>query len=320
MRHAHIQLLLMFVPGVLLAQTLKDGMELYRSGKFVEAKSVLENIVKQDDENAEAHYWLGLVDLNRRYADRDFDEAADQMERAVELNPNNADYQFALGGAYGEKAQNSGLIKKAILAPKIKKAFLRAVELNPKHIQARVALAQYYFMAPSIMGGDEEEGWKQLDEVMKMDEFQGRVLKMVFLERNKKNSEAEDEVKKLVSSRPKDWRGWKNYGYFCVRAKRYDEAIAHFGKYVALRPDTADSFESLAEAQIAKGDNDGAITNLRKSLFIDKTFVPAIYYLGEAYQAKGQKKEAKETYQWVLAESKSGQYHDQAQKKLKELE
>ena len=67
------------------------------------------------------------------------------------------------------------------------------------------------------MGGDEAEGWKQLDEVIKLDEIQGRTVKASFLLRAKKNDEAEKEYKILVNAYPKDWRVWKNYGYFCMQ-------------------------------------------------------------------------------------------------------
>ena len=83
--------------------------------------------------------------------------------------------------------------------------------------------------------------------------------------------------------------------------ERCDEAVKHFQKYVMLRPDTADSYQSLAEALLKKGETDQAMTNLNKSLSIDNEFVPAIISLGEAYQAKGQKKEAKEAYQRAIS-------------------
>ena len=42
--------------------------------------------------------------------------------------------------------------------------------------------------------------------------------------------------------------------------------------------------------------------------------------MGEAYQAKGQKKEAKETYQRAIAVAQNEYYKKQAEKKLKEVE
>jgi tetratricopeptide (TPR) repeat protein len=290
--------LLFFLWAELSAQTINDGIALIDQAKFTEAKLLFEQILKDDDKNAEAHYQLGLILYNHNYKDRNVDEAVDHLEEAVDLNPKNADYQFLYGAAIGEKTQHAGIFKKAFLAPKIKEAFARAVELNPKLVLARYGLAQYYLMAPSIMGGDEEKGWKEIDEIIKLDEVMGRSLKATMLARAQK----------------------KNYGYFQLRNEKADEATKYFEKYVELRPDTADSYQSLAEALLKSSELDQAMINLKKSLSIDKNFVPAIISLGEVYQAKGQKKEAKETYQWAISIAQNDHYKRQAEKKLKEVE
>jgi tetratricopeptide (TPR) repeat protein len=315
-----IVVIVLLMQANLSAQTIDEGVALVQQKRYAEAKAVFEKVLDKNKDDAEAHYRLGLVFYNRGFKSRDVDEAVDHLEKAVDLNSNNADYQFWYGAALGEKAQNAGMIKKAFLAPKIKKAFKRSVELNPQNARARIALAQYYLMAPSIMGGDDAEGWKQLDEAIKLDEIQGRTIKAYFLARAKKNDEAEKEYKILTNTYSKDWHIWKNYGYFYMNIEHYDDAVKNFQKYVVLRPDTADSYQSLAEALLKKGENDQAIMNLNISLSIDKDFVPAIISMGEAYQAKGQKKEAKETYQRAIEVAQNEYYKKQAEKKLKEVE
>ncbi|MGD0591301.1 MAG: tetratricopeptide repeat protein [Bacteroidota bacterium] len=312
--------LILQMHGELIAQTIDEGISLLQQRKFAEARTVFEQILDKDENNAEAHYRLGLVYSNRTNPQRDVDKAVDELEKAVDLKPDSANYQFRYGVALGEKTQKAGIIKQAFLAPKVKNAFKRAVELNPQHAQARIALAQFYLIAPSIVGGNEEEGWKQLDEAIKLDEVPARSVKASFLERAKKNDEAEKEYKILVVSKPKDWRTWKNYGYFCMNAERYDAAVGNFKKYIELCPDTADSYQSLAEALLKKGETDLAMTNLNKSLSLDKDYVPAIILVGEVYQAKGQKKEAKDAYQRALSVAQNEYYKTQAEKKLKEVE
>ena len=129
----------------LSAQTIDEGVALVQQKKYTEAKTVFEQILDKNKNDAEAHYHLGWLLLNRGFKDRNVDEAVDQLEKAVELNPNNADYQFRYGAALGEKTQNAGMIKQAFLAPKIKNAFKRAVELNPQHTQARIGLSTILF-------------------------------------------------------------------------------------------------------------------------------------------------------------------------------
>lgn len=313
-------MIFVFTHGQVIAQTIDEGISLVGQGKFAEAKSIFERILEKDENNAEAHYRLGSIFLARRFKDRNADEAADHLEKAIELNPTNAQYQFRYGVALGEKTQKAGVLKQVFLAPKVKKAFVRAVELDPHLVQARIGLAEYCLLAPSIVGGDEEEGWKQLDEAIKLDEILGRSVKISFLVRAKKNNEAEKECEMLINSKPNDWRVWKNYGYFSISVERYDDAITFFKKYIKLRPDTADSFQSLAEALLKKGETDQAMVNLNKSLSLDSAFVPALLSLGEAYQAKGQKKEARDSYRRVISTTENMYYKDVAEKKLKEIE
>jgi Tfp pilus assembly protein PilF len=322
LRGGYVVLLLgfLFQGAIVVAQTVDEGTAFLQKGKFEEAKVVFENIIKNDKKDAKAHYGLGQLYLSRAYAGRDVEEAVDQLEAAADLDQNNADYQFLYGAALGEKTQRAGVFKQALLAPKVKKAFARAVELNPKHVQARIGLAQYLLRAPSIMGGDESEGWKQLDEAIKIDELQGRFVKASFLARAKRTDEAEKEYKILVAARPSEWRVWKSYGYFCLQNQRTDNAVKYFQKYIELRPDTADSYQSLAEAFLKKGETEQAMASLQKSLSLDKEFVPAIISLGEVYQAKGQKKEAKEAYQRAVTIAQNDYWKKQAETKLKEVE
>ncbi len=241
-----------------VAQSVDDTRAALNKGNNVDAKGILEEILKKDKKNADAHYWLGLALLRRDILDAD--AAVDHMEEAVDLNPNNADYQYGLGAALGTKARDANLLKKAWLAPKIKSAFEKAVALNPKHIQAHIGLADFYQQAPGIMGGDNEKAWKQAD------------------------------------------------------------AILAFQKYVELRPDTTDSYDSLAEGFLQKKDYDQAIVNLKKALTLDENFLPSIHRLALTYELKGQKKEAREAYQRVLAIDTNQDRRKNVEKKLKELQ
>lgn len=303
----------------LIAQTIEEGTIFVQQKNFSAAKSVFDSILTKDNENAEAHFQLGMVYINKWNPERNVDEAADHLEKAAELNPDNAEYQFQYGVALGKKAKKAGTIKQMFITPGIKDAFLRAVELNPGHLRARIALAEFYLTAPSIVGGDVVDGWKEFDEVIKLDEIAGRSAKASFLERKQRSNEAEKEYIALAASKPDDWRVWRKYGYFRLRAERNDDALDFFNKYVQLRPDTADSYNSVGAALMKKGETDQAIELFRKALEIDKNYIPSLHKLGEAYQMKGQINEAKEMFKAVLDNNPSERYRKAAEKKLEEI-
>lgn len=309
--------ILAVVPCLLVAQSVEEGKLELQRGSIGRAKEIFENVLKKDDNNAEAHYRLGLIELRRDY--RNEDEAVDHMERAAELDPQSADYQYGYGAALGVRAQHAGVFKQAFLAPKIKKAFFRAVELNPKHVQARIGLAQYYLRAPSIMGGDEEKGWQEIDTVVSLDEYQGRVVKAMMLMVEKKSNEAEQEFTLLSTRYPHDWRVWNSLSGFYLRQNRNTEGIAAARKFVKLRPDTAESYKNLGQAQFQNAEYDAALENLMKALQLDKDHIGATYFLARTYEAKGMKQEARESYQRVLDLNPWESLREEVEKNLKNL-
>jgi tetratricopeptide (TPR) repeat protein len=300
------------------AQSLEEGVGFFNKGKLAEAKAAFESVLKQDEKNPEAHYRLGLVLLSRRFMN--VDDAVDHMEEAVDINPSSADYQYGLGAAYGLKAQNAGVIKQAFLAPKVKGAFEKAVALNPKLVDAHIGLAQYYWKAPGIMGGDMEKAYREADLAIQLDEMKGRPLKASIFVAEKKNAEAAQEMKTLTQHRSDDWRAWRSAGLFFWRNQMTDDAISSFGKYVALRPDTADSHQFLALAFYQKKDAGKAIANARKALDLDRDNINATNVMAQSYELTGQKKEALQHYQRLLSLDISPEYRTTVEKKIRELQ
>lgn len=303
--------------AVALGQTVDDAKALYGKGKAVEARSMLEPILKREPDNADAHYWMAAVLLHRDI--RDLDAATDHIEEAVDRVPDNADYQYLLGGVYGQTAQSAGVFKQAMLAPKIKRAFARAVELNPDHLEARIALAQYYLMAPGIMGGDDDEGFRHLDEAVKRNERRGRLARSSMLERKGRHAEAEADLVTLAAKRPDDWLPHKQLGYYLLRRDRKEEALKPMRRYVELRPDTSDAYDSYGEVQLAAGRFDDAIVSLKKALALEPTLASSWYLLGQAYERKSMKPEAKDAYQHAVQHAPNEQRKKQASDRLKAL-
>ena len=305
-------------PVLACGQSIDDVKLLYRDGKISDARRAAESLLKLQENNPLAHYWMAAILAHREI--RALDDATDHIEEAVDGDPNNADFQYLLGAIYGQTASSAGVFKQAFLAPKIKRAFARAVELNPDHVEARISLAQYYLMAPGIMGGDEDEGFRQLDEAAKRNELRGGSVKATMLERKNRLAEAEDQLTTLVKNHPNNWVPHKNLGYFLLRRTKFDESIRSMQRYAALRPDTSDAFDSLGEVQLAAGRTDEAIVTLKKGLTIDPTLGSSLFLLAQAYEKRGMKTEAKEAYRKAALHERSEQRKKQAAERLKALE
>lgn len=318
MRSLRSLLLILALPALLSGQSVDEGIALLAQRKFADAKVIFESLLSKDKKNAEAHYRLGQVLITNQFLDAD--AAVDHMEEAVDLNPKSAEYQYGLGAALGIKARDAGVIKQAFLAPRVKGAFEKAVQLNPKLVEAHVGLVEYYRRAPGIMGGDMAKAWSEAEIVVGLDEFRGRSLKANLFLAEKKSAEAAQELRLLTANKPKEWRAWRTAGIFYWRNQMADEAVASFEKYTVLRPDTADSFVFLGRACLLKNDPDKAIALSAKALSLDRNFAPAFDVLAQAHEMKGQKKEARQAYEMLLTADLSPDQKKNIEKKIKELQ
>src|SRR3982750_4798012 len=86
-----------------------------------------------------------LIDQGRAALNRDdTDAAVSLLEKAVAQSPNSAEAHYYLGGAYGAKAQQGGMFGAMSIAGKVKEEFEKAVALNPRYVDARFGLVEFY--------------------------------------------------------------------------------------------------------------------------------------------------------------------------------
>jgi len=250
---------------------MQEGIEAFEAKDYEKAKEILEKIVDENDEIAEALYYLGRSFL----ALGDYDEAVDHLEEAVDLNENNAMYYLILGQALGVKVQNSSVFKQAFLASGIKDAFKKAVELDSALLPARLSLANYYVRAPGIMGGDDELAYKHAKIVVAMGEPRGYFILAQIHQKNEQPDSAlaiYEELEKSFGNDPKYYNIFNSYGYLLISQKKYEQAIEKFKKQVELAPDVANSYDSLGDGYRAAGKIEEAKQAYRKALEIDPEF------------------------------------------------
>ena len=254
-----------------ICQDLSTAIKQLESRNAVEAKTILEKLVKSDVNNPEIHFYLGKALLMLK----DAENASEEFEKAIQINPNKSDYHFLLGQAYGMDAQNSGIFTRIRLAPKIKNEFIKAVELDSKNVRARKNLIQFYIMAPGIMGGSYEKAINEAKTLVTIDEKSGHYELAKAYYANKNYTSAEEEYKILESKwgNQKEYSGFYNdYGYMLIKLSRFDEAILKFNKQVALNPSDPNSYDSLGDGYKSAGKKSEAIAAYKKALELDPNF------------------------------------------------
>jgi tetratricopeptide (TPR) repeat protein len=92
-----------------------------------------------------------------------------------------------------------------------------------------------------------------------------------------------------------------NLGTALQEQQRYDEAIAHHQRAIALAPDYAPAYNNLGAALRAAGRVDEAVVQYRQALALKPDFPSASYNLANALLAQGQAGASAEQFQKTLA-------------------
>lgn len=106
-----------------------------------------------------------------------WDKAIVQYQILTQKQPNNANYHYKYGGALGMKALSISKIKALGIIGDVKDAFLKAAQLDSKHIEARWALVELYVSLPGIVGGSFSKALNYAEELEKLSKVDGYLAK-----------------------------------------------------------------------------------------------------------------------------------------------
>jgi tetratricopeptide (TPR) repeat protein len=161
------------------ADSVAVGVTLFEEKNIVAAHQFFTTFVQEQPTNAMGAFYLGRT----YFAQEQFEQAIEWLDKAIVLDGRNADYHLWLGRACGYQAQRASLLWQFPLARRVRQHFERAVELNPDHIPARADLAEYYMKAPWFLGGSTEKAEEQAHEVSRRNLEEGlRIWRMIAAE------------------------------------------------------------------------------------------------------------------------------------------
>ncbi len=244
-----------------------------------------------------------LLDQGRAAMARNDDDAAAALfEKAVTQNPKSAEAHYWLGSAYGSQAQKASIFGQASLVGKTRDEFVKAVELDPNHLDARFGLLQYYVFAPGIMGGSYDKAFAQAAEIRKRDPLMGHRAAAFIYSNQKKTEEAKKEYLDEVKEFPKSPRAHLDLGvYVYFAGQNYKGAAEEYETALKLDPAYMPSYFRAGQVTVFYGDAARGEEFLRKYLtYTPKENEPSLarthYWLGRIFEKQGKKAEAKASY------------------------
>lgn len=249
----------------------------------------------------------GHAAAGRAALDRDeHQKAADLFEKAITLEPKNAEYHYLAGAAYGDLAQRAGLLSKASLATRTRAAFEKAVELDPGHTQARFGLISYYLLAPSFLGGGEDKALAQAAELKRRDALDGHRAFARIYSHQKKPDLARKEFVDGVREQPNLARAHYLLGVFLMSEKNWPVALRELDAAVTLDAAYMPSYFRIGQHAARSGSNYARGEEMMRKYLAHKPAKdePALadswYWLGQIQQKQGKKAEARSSYTTAL--------------------
>jgi tetratricopeptide (TPR) repeat protein len=233
---------------------------------------------------------------------RDYEHAAEVLEKAVAATPKSAEAHYLLGGAYGSLAQKASIFSQASLASKTKEQFEEAVRLDPNHLDARTSLIEYYTIAPGFMGGSESKAIEQANEIKKRDSFRGhRAWSYIYIQQ-KKMDLARKELIDAVREQPSSPKTHIYLGYFYINEKNLAGATTEVETAAKVDPNYMPVWFWLGRLAVATESNYARGEEALKKYLAYKPqrdepgINRAHYWLGQIYEKTGRKAEAKASY------------------------
>lgn len=214
-----------------IVASAQSADRLLSDGHYLRAEKLVRVALQRDPNDVHALVNLSVVDwsFNR------FDAAIANAEKAVANAPNSVEAHSHLADALGAKlvSSDAGTIAKIALAHRFRKEVDRTLELDPNNVDSLQDLAQFYWHAPGMLGGDKTKARQTADKLFGISPFRGASARADFLT-------DETDANRRVAATAAVW-----HTAIAANANDYD---SHSALAAALLEQTGDQ-KLLAEAE-----------------------------------------------------------------------
>lgn len=187
---------LLLFPLVIWSQSdYSKAEKLFEAGKYEQSRIVFESFLKENPSHLKTIEYLGDIAGHQK----SWEKAIVYYKKLKQLKPSEADFYYKYGGSLSMRAKEVNKFKALGMIGEIRESFEKAIQLNPKHIDARWALVMYYIIIPRIFGGSETKAIKYSNELLKLSPVDGYLSRGQIDEHFKRYIAAEQQYKKAIA-------------------------------------------------------------------------------------------------------------------------
>lgn len=281
-------------PRNLEARVRVGGLLLqYANDESLKEAERLANDVLQKD----ANYVAGRVlKANVRAAQKNWDEAQREFQRAVELDPNRIETQLSLARYYDQRAQAEPT-KSAEFLAQAETIFRQIIEKNPQAAGARLAFGDFLFAHERH--ADAEQQLLQAHQTDPTDKLVLVALRRYY-EAQQRYDAAEQYLVKLVELDPDKTAGRAQIIDLHARTGRVQQAVGEYQELLKADPKYLRGYARLAELLLEQGDVSGATKQVEAALKQNAQDTDALLMRGRLRTLNGQYREAVSDLDQVL--------------------
>ena len=234
----------------------------------------------------------------------DWDKAMDLAEDLVDDFPQSSMAHFLLASAIRIKMQQVSQVRAMFSLGDYKEALAKAIELDPKNLDARTEEIGFYLFAPSIAGGDKDFAIARISELKTVDAFSAKQMEVQLAASNKDLAMQEQLLQELSVMKPDDPNTLMSLAGFEFERQAYDAADALLLRINGvLDPGwpLAAKYQRAKWRVLAKQESDVAIALLQdyqqqlpfvQSEVSMPSVAAALWRMAQAYENKGDKNKA----------------------------
>ena len=181
-----------------------------------------------------------ILEIGKKYADKkNWEKSIEYFQKLVDINPNNPEYLYRLGGTQAAYSQDISKLRVLNLINKAKSNLIKSANLDKKNINSRWVLVQIFSELPSIVGGDLKKASIYTDEIFRISKIHG-LLSKHYLFGIKKDLKKQSELEKQIFTYAKKNKPKFKFNYFNFKMgsilmnnfNEYELAKSYFNQYL----------------------------------------------------------------------------------------
>jgi tetratricopeptide (TPR) repeat protein len=185
----------------------------------------------------------------------EYKKAAEALEKATALDPRNAEYALWLARSLGRRAETSSPFTAPGYASKARQYFEKAVQLNPRDLDALSDLFEYYLEAPGLLGGGLDKAQATAEQIARVSPSDGDMAQAKIAERRKEYSKAEEHLRRAVELAPQKVGRLIELARFLTKQGRIQEADQSLARADRIAPNSPRLMYAKADLYIKSGRN-----------------------------------------------------------------